>query len=243
MSSGEIAVIVAAVFLAAVVQVTAGFGFALLAVPIMAAAVDPKVAVVVSTALGLVTSTSQAVIERAHVCWPIARRLLVAALVGMPFGLLVFLVVDEHVLRLALGVAVLGTVVVLVRGVDLRESGSGVDWSAGAVSGVLATSLSTNGPPLVFALQARHLPPHDFRATISVVFAASGVVALAMFAASGQVNQDVVIGIVASIPALALGGAIGLSLRRHVTAERFRSYVLVLMTLAAISAIVAAVRG
>jgi hypothetical protein len=242
-STAELVALLAAVFIASVVQVTAGFGFALLAVPVMAAAVDPKVAVVVSTGLGLFSSTGQALVERAHLRWPIARRLLLAAFVGMPVGLLVFMAIDESMLRLALGVAVLAATVALARGVDLREAGPGVEWAAGVTSGVLATSLSTNGPPLVFSLQGRHLPPHEFRATISVVFAGSGVLALLGFALAGQITDDVLTGVLLSLPVLVLGGLIGLWARRHVTAERFRHLVLVLLSLAGLSAIVAAVRG
>lgn len=243
MSTGELVALSVAVLVAAIVQVTAGFGFSLFSVPLMAIAVDPKVAVVVSTALGLFSSSGQAVLERAYLQWPIARRLLLAALIGMPFGLAVFVAIDESTLRLALGLAVLVATAVLVRGVDLRQAGPGVEWVAGVTSGVLATSLSTNGPPLVFALHGRHLPPKPFRATISVVFTGSAVLALLGFALAGQVTHDVVVGVLVAIPALAVGAVIGLWARHHVTAERFRRLVLVLLGLAGASAIVAAVRG
>lgn len=243
MTGPELAVLAAAVLVAATMQVLAGFGFALVAVPLMALAVDTHLAVVVSTALGVVTSATQAWHGRHQTEPVLARRLTVASFVGMPVGLVVFTQVDEQVLRLLLGVCVLVITVLLARRIDLRHAGPRLDWAAGAISGALATSLSTNGPPLVFALQARHLTPEAFRPTINTVFAVSGVVSLVAFTMAGEVGHDALVGIAVALPVLIVGIGTGFSLRRHVDGERFRRLVLVLLTAAGISAIAAAVRG
>lgn len=71
MTGAETAVLVVSVLIASTTQVTVGFGFALLSVPLMALALPTREAVVVSTILGLVTSSFQAwhgrQIGRAHV--------------------------------------------------------------------------------------------------------------------------------------------------------------------------------
>ena len=120
-------------------------------------------------------------------------------------------------------------------------SGRDLDYGAGFISGVLATSLSTNGPPLVFALQARQLSAPTFRATISTVFAFSNIGGLALFIVSGQITRDGIIAVAVSIPAMLFGQLLGYPIRKHVHGERFRVLVLVLLVLAAISAIVNAV--
>jgi len=234
-------VVVAAVALAAsTLQAITGFGFALLAVPAMAAVVEPRVAVVVCTALGLVTSGVQAVAERRHTDVGLARRLMLAALTGMPVGLVVFLVVSDSVLRLLLAVGVAVAVVVLARGVDLRHAGPFFDRAMGFVSGVLSTSLATNGPPLVFGLQARQLAADTFRATLATVFVLSGVVSLGAFLVTGQVEGVAVAGTVVGLPAVALGAFTGRRLHALVDPRRFRLLVLGLMSLAAASALVSA---
>ncbi len=70
----QLIVVGAAVFIAAFMQVVAGFGFALLAVPLMTLAIEPKVAVVVSTLTGVFVTSWQAYKDRA-----IAERPLVQA--------------------------------------------------------------------------------------------------------------------------------------------------------------------
>lgn len=238
MTAVELLVVAAAIYTAALAQVLSGFGFALLSVPLMTLAVPTKEAVVISTLMGAGVSTWQAWHGRAELDRPVARRLVLAAYVGMPLGLWVFVVVDETVLRLLLGVAVLIAAALLAARLDLRHSGPALDIGAGFVSGVLNTSLSTNGPPLVFALQARHLEPDAFRGTINTVFAASNVVGISLFIAAGKVTVDGLVAVLVALPAMLLGQLSGYPMRKHVAGDRFRRLVLILLVLAGTSAIV-----
>ena len=96
MSAGELIAVVAVVFLAATVQTTTGFGFSLTAVPLMALAVDTRTASMLAAILSLTTSALQARQGRADTVWPLAKRLCVAAAIGMPVGLLMFARADDQ---------------------------------------------------------------------------------------------------------------------------------------------------
>lgn len=242
MSTGALVTVMAVAVLAAFVQNVAGFGFALLAVPLMALNVDTHQAVVISTFLGIVSSSGQAWFGRADTDRGIARRMTLAAIGGMPIGFAVFVLVGDDVLRLIVGTCVIVIVLLLARRIDLSHVGPHFDVAAGAVSGVLATSVSTNGPPLVFALSARQVSAEVFRPTINTVFAVSGIVSLAAFAVAGEVSRDSLVGIAWAVPGLLLGMWTGSLVRPHVHGERFRITVLVLLGIAGVSAIVAAVR-
>jgi uncharacterized protein len=240
-TTAELVVVGAAVFVAAFVQIVAGFGFALLAVPLMTFAIEPKLAVVVSTLTGVFITSWQAYKDRADADRVLVQRMTIGAYVGMPLGLLVYVSVDDNVLRLLLGLAVLVAVVLLAFRVNLHHVGPRLDYGSGFISGVLATSLSTNGPPLVFVLQARQLSAARFRATISTVFALSNVGGLALFIASGKITRDSMVAVLVTVPALLLGQLLGFPVRKHVHGERFRWLVLVLLIAVAISAIVNAI--
>ena len=237
----QLIVVGVAVFVAAFIQIMAGFGFALLSVPLMTLAIEPKQAVVVSSLTGIAVTSWQAYQSRGDAELAIVKRLVGAAYLGMPLGLVVYLTVDDNVLRFLLGIAVLVAVVLLAMRVRVHGSGTRLDYGAGFISGVLNTSLSTNGPPLVFALQARRLPADAFRATISMVFALCNIGGLALFVGSGKVTRDGLVASAITIPAMLVGQLLGYPVRKHVHGERFRWMVLLLLTAAAISAIVNAV--
>lgn len=231
------------VALAATVQLAAGFGFGLAAVPLLAVAIDPHDAVVVALTLATFTNGYQAFTGRRDADRPVVGRLLAGAVVGLPVGLLVFLHTDGQVLGVVIGLAVLVAVVVIGLGLDLRHAGPGLDVAGGVLSGALTMSAGVNGPPLVFVLQARHFDATRFRATITSVFFVLDVVSVAVFAATGDLDADVVQAVAAALPGLAVGAVAGVTLRRYLDARRFRTLVLGLLTVAGVSAIASAVAG
>ncbi len=240
MTSSELTFLLLAVLTAGFVQVLAGFGFALLSVPLMALVIPTQEAVVISTVLGLLSSGIQTLTGAREADWTLVRRVTVAAMAGIPFGFLLFTLLSADTLRILLGVGVLIAVYLLARGVDFIGKGPIVEWSAGFVSGALATSLSTNGPPLVFALQGRKLPIAVFRSTINAIFVISGAVSAIVFAVAGDFDRRVGQGIAVALPALLLGVAVGFRARPFFDEERARRLVLGLLTMAGLSALVGA---
>ncbi|MDQ3469660.1 MAG: sulfite exporter TauE/SafE family protein, partial [Actinomycetota bacterium] len=201
-----VAVVVAG---AAAVQLAAGFGFGLAAVPLLAIALDPHDAVVVALTLATFTNGYQAISGRGHTDRGVAGRMLLGAAVGLPVGLLVFVHADDRWLGVLVGVAVLAAVVVIARGLDLRHAGPALDAGAGVLAGSLTMSVGVNGPPLVFVLQARHFDQQRFRSTITTVFAVLDVISVAVFAIRGDLNGDTLGAVAAALPGLAVGAAAG----------------------------------
>lgn len=237
----DVLVVVIAVLVASAAQYTAGFGFSLLGVPLMAVAVPTHDAVIVATWLGLVTAGFQAWQGRVDADRATVRRLLTGSIIGIPIGLVIFVRVDEGVLKTVLGVSVLLATVVLAFRFQLAHAGSSPEWVAGVMAGALASSLSTNGPPLVFVLQARRMSMTTFRATLAVVFAVTNAVALVGFALTGELGARPSWWSLAALPAVVIGLTIGTRLRRRVDEESARRLVLGLLGAAGVSAIASAI--
>ena len=240
MSAAAFAGVGLVVAVAGAIQLAAGFGFGLAAVPLLSVVLDPHDAVIVALGLATFTNSYQAWTGRHHADRGVAGRMLAGAAVGLPIGLLVYVLADDQWLGIVIGVAVLAAVVVIAKGLDLRHAGPGLDVTGGLVSGALTMSAGVNGPPLVFVLQARHFDQQRFRSTITTIFAVLDIVSMVIFAATGELTRDITLAIAVALPALALGAATGISLRRHLDARRFRRLVLSLLTVAGISALVAA---
>lgn len=243
MSGTELAWVAIAIAIASFAQSLSGFGFALLSVPLMTLVVSPRDAVIISTIIGATSTTIQAVIDRRHLDWILARRLSIASYIGMPFGLGAFLFVSETGLRLTLGVVVLIATFLLLRGFRLHDEQHHYDWSLGVLAGILSTSTSTNGPPLVFLMQARQMSPTTFRATINTVFALSNVGALLLFFSAGKVTAENLTGVAVALPSLGVSLAFGYMARKHVSPERFKKLVIALLLLSSVSVMTSALTG
>ncbi|HEX2893709.1 MAG TPA: sulfite exporter TauE/SafE family protein [Marmoricola sp.] len=170
--------------LAGFVQSITGFGSALVAIPILAIVMGPAHAVVAMTVVSLVLSGWSAVRERAHVDLPVASRLVVAGMLGLPLGLLLLRYAGDGVLQVLMAVTVLGALALVLSRVRLppgRVAGAG----AGVLSGALLTSTGMNGPPLVLGVLAGRPEPRAFRGTLQAVLAVQDLVAVVGFVVIG----------------------------------------------------------
>ena len=202
---------------------------------------SPRDAVVVSVLVASVSTTTQAVADRRFTEWKTVRRLSLMSYAGMPFGLFVFNVVSERNLRLGLGAVVIVATVLIVRNFQIPDNARRYDWVLGFVSGVLNTSTSTNGPPLVFLLKSRSMDAASFRATLNTVFSIANIGALILFLGSGKMSEENLVGAAFALPALALTLRIGYAMRKRVNEEAFTRLVVGLMLLSGASVLISAV--
>jgi uncharacterized protein len=225
---------------AAAAQATSGFGFSLVAVPLLAALVGAKTGVVANDviATGLVLIM---VIRNPH---GIDRRTVVvasaAALAAMPLGLLVLTRVSEPALAVTIGVTVLVLTVSLIRGLRFLDRWI-TDAVAGLFSGALATSTGTNGPPLVIALEGKKLEPGAFRSTLAAAFLVQDVAALGAFWVAGRLTADVGRAALAGYPTMVAGLLLGERLAAHIDRRRFRVVVLAMLVASAVTSILSAI--
>ncbi len=210
---GTVAATSGIVLVAAALQRAVGFGFALLAVPLMAFVVPTKSAVVIVFLNGTLTSTWLLIRLRHQVEWHTTRLLGAGTVVGAPVGVVILSVVSAMALRLTLGVVTCvaaGWIIISSRWSDPvvapRPARTVV---MGVASGVLNTSLATNGPPLVYELRRTDFRDDRFRATISAAFVISNVIGLPLLAVAGLVTAfDITLAAASLVPCV-VGIAMG----------------------------------
>jgi hypothetical protein len=225
------------------IQTLAGFGFGLLAVPLMILVIDLQSAVIILSIVGTLSNLLQSWQLRRDIDRVIAKRFIVASIFGAPFGFMLFIWANQSVLKLVLGSSILCGVFVLAKGVRFERVSTWLDWLMGLISGVLLMATTTNGPPLVFILQARNTELKTFRATLNIVFFITGAFGVLLFFLAGKIQSSDAVMSLASIPAMAIGVMLGIFLRRFVKAESFRKLVLALLVISGLSSIFSGLVG
>ena len=239
---GVVAVSILVIAMASCSQTISGFGFTLMSVPFLATVMPPLQAVsltiLISTPLAIIRSKR----EWKDVHWPTAKRLGLASLIGMPIGIAVTSHLPDRPLRLIIGIAVAIAGTVLATGFRIRSQRPSIDVVAGFVSGVLATTTGTNGPPLVIAMHGRRMAPVIFRATLVVVYLFANIVSLALFWRAGRINANAIrLTGITFVPML-LGNALGTWMVPKVDDKLFHRLILGLLFLSAATAIYGALR-
>jgi uncharacterized membrane protein YfcA len=225
---------------AAAVQMASGFGFALVATPLLAVTTGAHEAVLLTLLSAPAFNAWQAHEGRRDRDNGVVVRLLAGAVAGLPVGYVVYRVTEPRELTAIIGVLVVVAAATLaVRRPPLQASAV-VDLAAGALVGALTTSTGTNGPPAVVLLQARRLSPEAFRGTLTTVFLVADVAAVAVFLVSGDLDLDVAMVAVWSAPALVAGALVGRWCRTLLSPAAFRVAVLVLLAGTGAGAVVTA---
>lgn len=238
MDPATVAAVVVIVLVATVAQTVAGFGFALVSVPLLVTVLDVQDAVVLATLVGMINNSIIARTSARHVPWRTVIPLQAGAIAGMPVGVAVLLLAPPDAIRIAVGVATLIMAAAVALGLRIRDASVPAEVAVGAVSGVLNTSVAINGPPVVLYLQGREHSPAEFRGALAVFFLASNIVTVAIFAASMLVARDTLLLWVATIPAIAVGSITGHRLLRAIEPGAFRRLVFILLIASALTAIV-----
>lgn len=225
-SVGSVAAIAGIVFTSAALQRAVGFGFTLLAVPLMAFVVPTKSAVVIVFLNGTVTSGCIALRLRRRIEWPTTRRLGLGAVVGAPIGVIILSVISVDALRLALGLTTCLAAIWIVVTSRLVQPEPVVPhrsttFAMGFASGVINTSLATNGPPLVYELRRTGFHGDRFRATISAVFLLSNLIGLPLLALAGLISAaDLGLAASSLVPCVA-GIVVGSRISRRMEPSHF----------------------
>lgn len=168
------------IVLGTALQAATGFGFSLVAAPLVFAALGPEPAVALLLMLGLEVNLLTLGTERRRPR-PFVRSaatMLAAAVPGALVGVAALRALPEAALQIAVALGVIGTL--LARQV---RSAHVPGLLAGFAAGALTTSTSTNGPPMLLHLLGRGARPEQVRDTLTVCFvglAGIGALALAM---------------------------------------------------------------
>lgn len=232
--------IVALAGTAAFIQSLSGFGFSLFIVPFLAILIGPRDTVLLANCMSVFSTGIQARTLRHSAERRIAGILMIGSSIGMPFGLAVLLFLDPTALKLAIAAMVIVSTLLLMKGVSLHRAGTLGDLVTGVTSGILNTSTSMSGPPVVLYLQGRGMPPLQFRATIATFFFVSSTIAVVLLLATGTAKPYVfgILGL--SLPAMVGGQRLGNACFEKVDPVLFRRLVYAILLLSGAVAIIGA---
>lgn len=204
-----------AVAVGSIMQSATGFGFALVAAPVLFPVLGPKEAIGTLLVLACVGSVLILATERRRPdpLWPDATVIIATSVPGAVGGVAVLRSVDPVTLQYAVTGSVL--VALLVRRYAPRRAlAEGPTWwsapAAGLAAGALTTSTNTSGPPLLLHLTGRGRDPLRVRDTINVCYLGlSAVSAVALLAThtSDAVPDPVVLA--ALVPLVIVGHRAG----------------------------------
>ena len=178
---------------------------------VVATAMPTRVAVGVLLPLLMLGDVAGLIVHRGHWHWPILRRLLPGAAVGVLIASVFLGSVSERGLQLALVAFTLSFVVFRLAEPAIRRrrpiAAPGTAWAAaaGAAAGVTSTVAHVGGPPVAVYLLASRVEPRPFVATNAALFFLINWLKVPGYLSAGVLDIDLISGL-APVAVLILPG-------------------------------------
>ena len=225
-------------FVATLIRSSLGFGEGLVAVPLLALRIPVTVAAPLVALVSVLVATVIVVQDWRKIQMRSAGSLIICAVFGIPIGLLLLTEVRDHLVKMILGLVILGfSVYSLTAKSRLHLQNDHPFWllGAGLCSGILGGAYGMNGPPLAVYGSLRRWSPQHFRATLQGYFLPASLLGLLGYVSIGLWGADVTHCFLCSLPgvfaAIIIGRGINLRLRGD---GFFRSVYLGLIVISAI---------
>jgi len=235
------AVFVAAGFL----QTVTGFGYGLVAAPLLALVLDIKDTVMLTLLTGVISIVLLMRDVRGKGSYAELSVLLPASLAGAAAGTAVMASIGGPGLKLLIGLVLLASTCLMWRGtgLPLRRSGPG-DVLIGLVNGFLGTTTSINGPLLVLYFLNAQGDKNLFRGLMTRYFLIlDPAIILFWFLAGVLKPGDLWLYTLEAVPALFLGFTLGERLFKRLNPVTFRKLALAVVLAGSLMVIHSALAG
>lgn len=210
-----------------------GFGAGVVAIPLLLLVLPLRDVIPVVTALGVAASLGQSLREFRHVDWQGLRRLVLPSLAGVAAGLWLFSSVHPQHLLKAFGAFIIGYALWSLAppragapALPARVLASG----AGGIGALVATVFGgMAGPFYVVYLGTLQLDKARFRASVSVVLLALGVLRAGGYGGLGLYGREVLALLALLFPVMGIAMVAGNLLHRRLDERAFKRIVAALL--------------
>ena len=189
------------IFIGSSVQGVLGFGFAVIASPIVVQ-VEPLLVPQLLSLLGLPLAIRIFIREKSKVDFVSVKPLIWGRLLGGPLGLYLLFLLSEKYLSISVGGIVFFAGIASYFGWTVNKTSIN-SLIAGTLSGVFGMIAAIGGPPV--ALLYRNSEPDEFRPSLNSVFTIGIVITLTLLAFTGRIYLDHIYMFLINIPFVFLG--------------------------------------
>lgn len=223
---------------AGIVRGFAGFGSAMLMVPSLSALYTPQVAIPMLAVMELAMGLQLLPRALRHASAGTVAYLGLGALVGLPLGAVLLVIVPAEPMRWAISAMILVAVALLALGVGRKGPPAPRGTLAtGAASGFTSGATGVGGPPVVLYFLAGEDRAASIRATLICFFLVTSAGQALVYGVNGLLSLQIALKGAVLFPLFALGAVAGSRLFGQAAERTYRRIALALVTLVAIASL------
>jgi uncharacterized membrane protein YfcA len=220
------------VLLASLIQGVTGFGFALIAVPLLSLFI-PEIRNItpIIVIYSFLTNIIIVYKSRHYIDFKKIMPLIIFGIIATPIGTYVLLYVKVNTLKIIIGSIITITAFAMLKNFKIKIKNQGISYGiVGLLSGLLNGSTGLSGPPVVLFLTNQNTDKDVFRANLTFYGIATNIFAIIVFIVEGIINTSVLNFTIIYLPALILGVFVGIKISTKINENLFRNLTIYLIT-------------
>lgn len=225
-------------FVAVFVQASVGFGSALVAMPFLVGLLGIRTATPLMTLISITTALILLLYYRTAFNLRIVYRMCVAAVIGVPLGVLLLRHVSSEIVTALLGVILIAYALYALIGFTLPQlERPAWGYAAGFLGGVLGGAYATSGPPVIIYGNCRRWERDQFKSNLQGFFIVTSAVSIVSHMIVGNYTQIVWSLLLVALPAILLGLILGIMMDSYINQYRFRQLIQIMLVFLGVSLI------
>ena len=232
--------IIAIILLASIVKGINGYGFALIAMPLLIIWFEPQQLVPILVISNLIASIfivmqkkEKNLINKPY------KVLIVSGSIFAFLGVIILKWVSGQTLIYLMSAFFILLSICALLGIRFKASLSALSCSVfGAIIGVITGSISISGPPLALFLHSAGVNNQKFREVFAWFSICSSVIAVAGYIIAGMITTEMLMHVLTFVPCLFIGSAIGKRLNHFLPINIFKNISLLITLVASIALLI-----
>ena len=217
-------------FFSAALQGLTGFGFSILAIPLITLFISPKTAVPILLLYSMIINVVVLYSARKAINLKRIWILLSAGIITMPLGVHLLVIMNEDLLKIFIGSMILLFGILLLIGFRKQFKNEKLAMlPVGMLSGLLGGSISISGPPIILFLSNQDVDKHTFRGNLAAYFFILNIFTIPVYYLNGLLTKEVWNYSLTFLPGLLIGVFVGSFFSHKIKDDHFKKLTLILL--------------
>lgn len=227
----DLMVLIIIVLVASLLQTSTGYGFSIVGTPFLLLIYPAHMAIQINIILSICLSAFMIFKIRKEIDKSLLVRLIKGSVMGLIFGIFIYLFLDIQLLKMNVGALILFLTILLILKLTINRT-QNKDFITGGISGLLTTSIGVPGPPLLLYFSGAGIDKTTLRSTTLAYYLFVYFVSLVMQISFGGTSKETWIFSLIAIPPLFAGIMLGQLFFKWISQKVFRiiTYIILMFT-------------
>ena len=207
-----------------------GFGYSQIVLPVVAFFYEPKLVVPILLMHSVILNMMILWDARKHINMKIVYPLILTAIPGLPVGTYLLLWADANIMKIIIGILIVLSSLMVLYGLKIKIKREKLaTLPVGFTSGLLNSSTTMSGPPVILFYSNQGIPKETFRACLAAYFLSLNIITLPFHIWKGLINSKALLFSSVTLPLMMLGVFIGIKVSKKIQDELFQKIALIIL--------------